>query len=167
MKIHRALDSSASRDMAGFSVLNDGCTNMEARQIQSKLWRKDSNVKLHLSLTNPHFQAGGMLRGNIQVETRNSEVQLSSARVTLMGSEGNSPLDSANGAETVGKFLPNRRAFLLQPGCVLEHDDVIDANFKHGAIMPITTFDFELELRRDLPSTFLHPWAALRYVVFW
>ncbi|KAJ9086974.1 hypothetical protein DSO57_1037961 [Entomophthora muscae] len=158
LNIHRALRNKTSREMSGFALLNDSCMSpMEARQLKAdiKRWKVDSNVKLHLSMKNPHFQAGSMLRGNVQVETRSSAIQLKGVRITLMGSE-----------ETVGRFLPNRKAFMLQQGAVLEHDDVINSNFKHGAITPITTFDFELELSKDLPSTFLHPWAALRYVLF-
>lgn len=91
LNIQRALRNKTSREMSGFAVLHDSCMSpMEARQIKEdiKKWKVDSNLKLHLSMRNPHFQAGSMLRGNVQVETRSSNIQLSSVRVMLMGSEG-------------------------------------------------------------------------------
>ncbi|KAI0243623.1 hypothetical protein L0F63_003411 [Massospora cicadina] len=159
LRIKHTLRRSLSREFKGFAILGDEDSDLveSARQIKMNLgrWQRDPNVKLHLSLKSSQFLAGGLIEGNIQIKKLTSDIRLSCVKVTLMGVE-----------ETIGKMLPNRKAFLLRQATVLEHDDIINRSSKSGVTTPIMTFNFELSLPKELPSSFAHPWAAVRYVLF-
>ncbi|KAI9297489.1 hypothetical protein K502DRAFT_340193, partial [Neoconidiobolus thromboides FSU 785] len=120
-------------------------------------WSKDSHIKINIQLDmNDVIKAGDLLKGTILLECFTCEFVLLDLKVAILGVE-----------EMIGKIYPTTNSFLLSLASVMDHDKLILENFdRYGCKKPIIEFPFELQVAQDIPSSFKHPYAAIRYFIF-